>query len=81
MGRKSLKRPEPDNTESMESLKAANPDMEFVICDVCGNWATVFAGDKYYGMHPMGCASSATGVKVARYKRRDKESKANLALF
>ena len=81
MGRKSLKRPEPDNTEHMESLKAANPRMQFAICDVCGNWAMVWQENKYYGMHPMGCASSATGIKVARSKRRGIEANANLALF
>jgi hypothetical protein len=81
LGRKSLKRPEPENTEYMERLQSAYPTMEFVICDVCGNWAKVWPEDEYFGMHPMGCASSATGVKIARAKRRAKEASANLALF
>lgn len=70
MGRKTLKRAEPTNTELVTTLKRENPDKEFVVCVSCGDWALVWPGDPYEGMHPMGCYDTPRGQRLAAEKKR-----------
>ena len=70
MGRKAIRRQEPDNTETVERLKAEDPNKSFEVCIACGNWALIWPDDVYSGMHPMGCFDTARGQRLLADRRR-----------
>ena len=82
MGRKALKRKEPDNTASMEAMLRRDPNREFAVCEACGNWAVIWPGNPYSGMHPMGCFDTPRGQRLAAEQRRTaKKIKNTASLF
>ena len=73
MGRKAIKKAAPSNNEVKKKLQARNPADKFVVCEACGDWALVWPGNPYSGMHPMGCFDTPRGQRIANEMRRSKK--------
>jgi ssDNA-binding Zn-finger/Zn-ribbon topoisomerase 1 len=72
----------PTNADVIATMQRKDPDLKFGICEICGDYAVVWPGDPYYGMHPMGCFDSPKGQRLMYELRKQEENNSsNQSLF
>ena len=75
------KKKEPTNTTVVATMQRRNPDLEFAICEVCGDWAMIWPDNEFQGMHPMGCFDSPKGERILRELRKVSKTTSSLRMF
>ena len=64
---------EPSNASLVATLQRKNPNNQYRVCPVCGDYALIWTNDEFYGMHPMGCFDTPKGQRTMYQIRKERE--------